>query len=228
MKNSGSPPPGLKFDEDHSYFGILASGATEGEGVGARAIPTRVGKSFDPASLGHRLAGHPHAGGEISFDISSPVIISGPSPRGWGNRWPASSGRSQVRAIPTRVGKSWPAVLPIARRSGHPHAGGEIKSDRSRGRRRRGPSPRGWGNHILAFVAKFPQRAIPTRVGKSTTSRKSSRPAPGHPHAGGEIERLLRWARPVAGPSPRGWGNPLLLALLPRDLRAIPTRVGKS
>ena len=72
----------------------------------SRAIPTRVGKSWDSRKTQALQAGHPHAGGEIFHSGEFLTGIEGPSPRGWGNQ----SRRSQIglrnRAIPTRVGKS--------------------------------------------------------------------------------------------------------------------------
>ena len=91
-----------------------------------------------------------------------------------------------------------------------------------------GPSPRGWGNHLLPQSRRAFSRAIPTRVGKSLLGVTVAVKFAGHPHAGGEIGAQTVALIAADGPSPRGWGN------LPQDVqrdvdgRAIPTRVGKS
>ena len=49
-----------------------------------------------------------------------------------------------------------------------------------------------------------------------------------HPHAGGENDRDARSASTGRGPSPRGWGKPLVGSHVLDLYRAIPTRVGKT
>ncbi len=135
---------------------------------------------------------------------------------------------ADLAGIPTRVGKSpllvrYPSVV-----TGHPHAGGEIQSLCLERTNEYGPSPRGWGNQDSQSSRMINPRAIPTRVGKSRESFCGPLVMAGHPHAGGEIFLRLPFGRFVFGPSPRGWGNPIS-GVFPRFLaRAIPTRVGKS
>ena len=133
-----------------------------------------------------------------------------------------------IRSIPTRVGKSSDEKQPVSHYPVHPHAGGEIDTACDENLLAGGPSPRGWGNHAREDPFNWGQRSIPTRVGKSLEA--ASHPLAGavHPHAGGEI-----WDKPVEeicknGPSPRGWGNQKTEDKIPRLLRSIPTRVGKS
>ena len=194
----------------------------------ARAIPTRVGKSGQHQVGRTAAPGHPHAGGEIPprQPVSTPP--GGPSPRGWGNPPTHRSGRSQRRAIPTRVGKS--AWMPHIRvtSAGHPHAGGEITSNINMKTNIYGPSPRGWGNLCTLKVSRKVNRAIPTRVGKSTTGWSEKEIRAGHPHAGGEILPSVEMTERAIGPSPRGWGNRSSSKASAPAARAIPTRVGKS
>jgi len=172
--------------------------------------------------------GHPHAGGEIWGGGLHYPDFPGPSPRGWGNRQNQLVPTDPPRAIPTRVGKSYLTFAPPNRRTGHPHAGGEIVGVAFARRRVSGPSPRGWGNLGVCCVPAFFARAIPTRVGKSIGGDGDGRNSAGHPHAGGEINNRERADIALHGPSPRGWGNLDPLGESGRDLRAIPTRVGKS
>ena len=176
----------------------------------------------------NHLAGHPHAGGEIHNIGSNWRFANGPSPRGWGNRLACNrSGRGE-RAIPTRVGKSSARRSPARCRPGHPHAGGEIYVGARPPQRFCGPSPRGWGNPGPSGKVMRVNRAIPTRVGKSTVGNDDGGAALGHPHAGGEIDGLAVNVHTAIGPSPRGWGNRCTFAIAGPDMRAIPTRVGKS
>jgi hypothetical protein len=198
-------------------------------GVGrSRAIPTRVGTSISASEYSARMAGHPHAGGDIQNKHSSCSQKHGPSPRGWGHlgiRWRA---RLSARAIPTRVGTSSPLGPTSPASPGHPHAGGDICSCGCELLDHCGPSPRGWGH--LARVPRIgvAVRAIPTRVGTSKASPSPSTPQPGHPHAGGDIVGLELAGDDKLGPSPRGWGHPHVSNSNSSPVRAIPTRVGTS
>ncbi len=136
-----------------------------------RAIPTRVGKSTEPSAASTKWAGHPHAGGEILAVADEAESVAGPSPRGWGNLKHVIIIRWHRRAIPTRVGKSGRFVRMRPWPPGHPHAGGEIKTDVHGVASHPGPSPRGWGNHASCGVGMIDGRAIPTRVGKSGRRR---------------------------------------------------------
>ena len=152
-----------------------------------RAIPTRVGKSVHMVTICRRLPGHPHAGGEIGAPRQSQVGKCGPSPRGWGNLEVHFLLRAHQRAIPTRVGKSLTNGRGRGPGTGHPHAGGEIAPGSEDALLHRGPSPRGWGNLHTASLRNMWSRAIPTRVGKSSTCGTTTTSPAGHPHAGGEI-----------------------------------------
>ena len=162
------------------------------------------------------------------MELSRGQRKDGPSPRGWGNLHKMEFQRNQIRAIPTRVGKSGIKYKSGAKPSGHPHAGGEIIGIINESGLYAGPSPRGWGNRGAYGGGGRIGRAIPTRVGKSSPPDPGGGSGTGHPHAGGEI--LVRNPQPdkPIGPSPRGWGNPFAQSLLASPIRAIPTRVGKS
>ena len=49
-----------------------------------------------------------------------------------------------------------------------------------------------------------------------------------HPHAGGENGADGRAIRLLNGPSPRGWGKHMSSTYAERNIRTIPTRVGKT
>ena len=193
-----------------------------------RAIPTRVGKSACHAIATGGHPGHPHAGGEISGDDARIQQGNGPSPRGWGNPSITKVCAARIRAIPTRVGKSSSTSAQHTSNPGHPHAGGEIDAGLVSSLAGSGPSPRGWGNLPVPGTGQPGSRAIPTRVGKSPLHGHKLCMVPGHPHAGGEICLSSARSSRRAGPSPRGWGNPIVEDPVCCERRAIPTRVGKS
>ncbi len=56
--------------------------------------------------LGRAMAIHPHAGGGDTIATVLSMLYEGPSPRGWGRRRPADTGRGQRGSIPTRVGET--------------------------------------------------------------------------------------------------------------------------
>ena len=91
-----------------------------------RTIPTRVGNSIESGEALPLAAVHPHAGGELSDKIASPVMIPGPSPRGWGTQLACCADVMVIRSIPTRVGNSRAYLSPHPDFPVHPHAGGEL------------------------------------------------------------------------------------------------------
>ena len=175
-----------------------------------------------------RRPGHPHAGGDISRPLHCSSCGFGPSPRGWGHRSVYPPARCSCRAIPTRVGTSVAVMVAVNSPAGHPHAGGDICPKISRSATLPGPSPRGWGHPPEAQRVAWGERAIPTRVGTSTTHNTGNSLVAGHPHAGGDIFKANGLQLRDAGPSPRGWGHPDKALDPSAVLRAIPTRVGTS
>ncbi len=194
----------------------------------ARAIPTRVGKTRATSGFTQAKPGHPHAGGENRNAEWPPFSVYGPSPRGWGKRDCYPRYPRYLRAIPTRVGKTFIGWGRWGGGAGHPHAGGENASRVPSWSALRGPSPRGWGKRLTAQTYPPVARAIPTRVGKTQRDRRQRPIDPGHPHAGGENRSNRGIAIRPAGPSPRGWGKPHRGPWHICASRAIPTRVGKT
>ena len=91
-----------------------------------------------------------------------------------------------------------------------------------------GPSPRGWGELRNRMRVNGCGRTIPTRVGRTLEIQRCRRPAPDHPHAGGENADLGKRHVPDFGPSPRGWGELGMRRRRERSWRTIPTRVGRT
>ncbi len=110
-----------------------------------RTIPTRVGRTAAGTGGIKLTADHPHAGGENMPSLIAEGVRYGPSPRGWGEHVRHRSRGSSERTIPTRVGRTRYATKRKARRTDHPHAGGENRCPFRSTLRLSGPSPRGWG-----------------------------------------------------------------------------------
>ncbi len=111
----------------------------------ARTIPTRVGRTPRREPARCMVPDHPHAGGENAETQCGPVVVVGPSPRGWGELPFPSLPLKRLRTIPTRVGRTSALQLVMVRRSDHPHAGGENFMAIAKIATAAGPSPRGWG-----------------------------------------------------------------------------------
>jgi hypothetical protein len=90
-----------------------------------------------------------------------------------------------------------------------------------------GPSPHTWGECEVGIDGMHHVRAIPTLVGKTFRSWRTSPRPTGHPHAGGENQKYRRSIKVDDGPSPRGWGKRNGKGRCDPLRRAIPTRVGK-
>ena len=152
-------------------------------------------------------ADHPHAGGENLRPLTE---------------------RRGVSDHPHAGGENGAHAEEDVRDPDHPHAGGENHRTGHHTRGQPGPSPRGWGKLTVRSFSHAGARTIPTRVGKTSSTRRSWELTADHPHAGGEN----RWrdARDEIefGPSPRGWGKPYPARQAGLASRTIPTRVGRT
>ena len=207
-----------------------------------------MGKAVPPRSSHSRAAVHPHAGGESIVEVEDGTAYDGSSPRGWGKPPFSPSLHSGTRFIPTRVGKASRIVLPhmvptvhphaggeslflfgAAKHSGvHPHAGGESSHKVDFYLLISGSSPRGWGKQRRVYFFLSLGRFIPTRVGKAHRVKIKHVTTTVHPHAGGESRAIYPATNRPRGSSPRGWGKQFNYRTLYRDVRFIPTRVGKA
>ena len=170
-------------------WGELGDG---GRGAGSRrTIPTRVGRTPDGGGRRCQFADHPHAGGENSAMRESRDLSRGPSPRGWGEPVQRAEPVAHMRTIPTRVGRTAWSVPIHARKTDHPHAGGENRSGGCPGYRAGGPSPRGWGERVQMLGLVTSHRTIPTRVGRTAADDRREHRQLDHPHAGGENDSMV-------------------------------------
>ena len=156
------------------------------------------------------------------------AIVTGPSPRVWGELSGVAAIIDVERTIPTRVGRTRLRSLGSSRWSDHPHACGENGLPETMILMWYGPSPRVWGELRMQKSTLDAVRTIPTRVGRTPCSGKLSAVSADHPHACGENSRCTASRNACNGPSPRVWGELVELVLLQPEQRTIPTRVGRT
>ena len=191
-------------------------------------IPTRVGTSAIAPDLLLTCKDHPHACGDKQMPFPMLVRRSGSSPRVWGQDRKHHLHPSNRRIIPTRVGTSHhdrPALFPPR---DHPHACGDKTLKQTLRLSATGSSPRVWGQvqNILQTLSLL--WIIPTRVGTSILSDKSTVYPQDHPHACGDKHQAPLPPNAPSGSSPRVWGQELVFTSTAKATRIIPTRVGTS
>ncbi len=139
-----------------------------------RTIPTRVGRTARKQSVRRLRTDHPHACGENGWDVDGDYTLDGPSPRVWGERFDCRRRHELHRTIPTRVGRTSPAVDGDRVRTDHPHACGENGASTHGPGDEPGPSPRVWGEQLLVNARRVRVRTIPTRVGRTSIGQRAS------------------------------------------------------
>ena len=167
-------------------------------------------------------------GGENLSSRATWSANAGPSPRGWGERAKQQTLVASRRTIPTWVGRTQHSLNRVRPNADHPHVGGENGAALMPWTLIRGPSPRGWGELHSFNCEGSLWRTIPTWVGRTDGAGAGGVRSPDHPHVGGENDFAPEVVAPLLGPSPRGWGEPRLLATEGGILRTIPTWVGRT
>src|SRR5665811_2041446 len=154
--------------------------------------------------------------------------MSGSSPRVWGPRPHLTEQPSHCRFIPTRVGTTGMSIKWASSPAVHPHACGDHVVTHGDRLPYRGSSPRVWGPQVTWAKEHRTVRFIPTRVGTTTSDKRSATAMSVHPHACGDhsIARTIEVADP--GSSPRVWGPRQTRWKPSRNRRFIPTRVGTT
>ena len=132
-------------------------------------IPTRMGTRGLCARLAKQSEDHPHAYGDKFIIIKSMFIISGSSPRVWGQDFFDINILPSYRIIPTRMGTSVKHTFIVQRIEDHPHAYGDKNSCRRYPCGRAGSSPRVWGQDGSSVFCQNITGIIPTRMGTSYT-----------------------------------------------------------
>ena len=126
----------------------------------------------------------------------------------WGQVEYERTYQNPMRIIPTRVGTSIHQCLILLFKMDHPHACGDKLSAIGIRFRRRGSSPRVWGQDYANFCVAAKQGD--------------------HPHACGDKIIVFGGYACFVGSSPRVWGQGAIAKYTIIQLRIIPTRVGTS
>ena len=212
-----------------------------------RSIPAWAGKPRASDRRTACVAVHPRVGGETRFGGQCPKCMTGPSPRGRGNRQPHIQAHPGGRSIPAWAGKPRAKgkkvdAVPVHPRVGgetryevddktgqgvHPRVGGETALSTVIDSHVEGPSPRGRGNLEVDHELVSLDGSIPAWAGKPHRPRDDQRQRSVHPRVGGETVPTSRRLNPQNGPSPRGRGNPPPPSPPPPDRRSIPAWAGK-
>ena len=133
-----------------------------------------------------RKKNHPHACGDKWN--TAPLVrgFLGSSPRVWGQAAQTGDKGPHYRIIPTRVGTSYDFLNLRGYKRDHPHACGDKKIVKSTLSKRKGSSPRVWGQAHRAVFVIFLLGIIPTRVGTSPQGSLCDFLTWDHPHACGD------------------------------------------
>ena len=141
-----------------------------------RIIPTRVGTRKTTHTDTRTDEDHPHACGDKYIKISIDFLLSGSSPRVWGQDT-AKWHKAPIQGIiPTRVGTRPCAEAGASEHRDHPHACGDKRDRRYDGTAEVGSSPRVWGQGGKQHGNKAAGGIIPTRVGTRKVYRKKGAP----------------------------------------------------
>jgi len=195
---------------------------------GMRTIPTHVGRTYRGSGIARGQADHPHACGENRYKVTRGKRSIGPSPRMWGEPCLRRWATSDVRTIPTHVGRTECFSFYLYKLTDHPHACGENASESFFRSNSSGPSPRMWGELSGPAGARESVRTIPTHVGRTNNRLSRQRTTADHPHACGENHVPTAPQQDQGGPSPRMWGELGDRPVDAHELRTIPTHVGRT
>ena len=144
----------------------------------------------------------------------------------WGQGITRKAVTTTVRIIPTRVGTRYLLNAHHNYNQDHPHACGDKTFWGMSSERRRGSSPRVWGQAKKVYPKEGELRIIPTRVGTSNKLSNYIWSGEDHPHACGDKWNVNPIRHLTLGSSPRVWGQDTVFATRVIFQRIIPTRVG--
>ena len=218
--------------QKHLWYGP----SPRGRGNRGRVLPGTWQRGSIPAWAGKPQRGrrpaaspavHPRVGGETILIIYGTEFSTGPSPRGRGNPMPDVQASLYQRSIPAWAGKPRRNRPARDAKKVHPRVGGETLHPYCFHHFGGGPSPRGRGNHDQVILPAAKTGSIPAWAGKPSPRPWRRRSRTVHPRVGGETLAWVCSVASVAGPSPRGRGNPKRPALDGALSRSIPAWAGK-
>ena len=193
-----------------------------------RLIPAWAGKTTRTKRRARPRRAHPRVGGENSVWKMAATALTGSSPRGRGKRGGDGGECRDSRLIPAWAGKTVASSVVTICAAAHPRVGGENCPRTSRGRTRRGSSPRGRGKRLLGLPPPGLGGLIPAWAGKTSGRDVTSGHGAAHPRVGGENIRGPHPVQALRGSSPRGRGKPRADSHHLENDRLIPAWAGKT
>ena len=192
-----------------------------------RSIPTCVGEplAHSPSILMARV--YPHVCGGTLCDTWINSLVSGLSPRVWGNHNRKFLPFEHCGSIPTCVGEPCPRWRGLPRPWVYPHVCGGTKGWRPQHELILGLSPRVWGNPSVKPYRSINDGSIPTCVGEPRKPVQQCQTKRVYPHVCGGTSLRIKLPSIQAGLSPRVWGNLESNRIAQSPLRSIPTCVGE-
>ncbi len=151
---------------------------------------------------------HPRVGGGTQLKDEQVIGDRGPSPRGRGNPNRRLADGNRHGTIPAWAGEPFRYPASEGTTRDHPRVGGGTTAIRGRGAFVWGPSPRGRGNRNDNRHQNLAQGTIPAWAGEPFDVLHRQPRQWDHPRVGGGTQPDLTAASYMAGPSPRGRGNP--------------------
>ena len=155
------------------------------------------------------------------------VIGKGLSPRGRGNRHSRASPLYLLRSIPAWAGQPTSSYYALRQKTVYPRVGGATMGGRVLPVCQMGLSPRGRGNPYAPTANRYPNRSIPAWAGQPPNTLNRYRIAPVYPRVGGATYYSTHPVPESAGLSPRGRGNPEVIAATNDYLWSIPAWAGQ-
>ena len=191
------------------------------------SIPAWAGKPRSALCRSCRPPVYPRVGGETWAPSSIHRRCRGLSPRGRGNQRQPDGTYKRLRSIPAWAGKPVSTRWTCRVFEVYPRVGGETSGTTAPTSRPMGLSPRGRGNHHLEIRVMASFGSIPAWAGKPPRRSPAWPRSRVYPRVGGETQRRLPPLPDRRGLSPRGRGNPALLARQPPGVGSIPAWAGK-
>ncbi len=199
-----------------------SAGATD-----LRSIPAWAGEPFRPPCLMTATGVYPRVGGGTCECRRAAIGQRGLSPRGRGNRPPATRSNTGSRSIPAWAGE--PVLCVAFCRVGqvYPRVGGGTRWNIRIKKNPTGLSPRGRGNPPAPSVSIAGGGSIPAWAGEPQRPGKTVQPPGVYPRVGGGTRYHNRQPVHRGGLSPRGRGNHRGQLGGPSGSRSIPAWAGE-
>ena len=217
-------------------FGSDAGPSPRGRGSPTGARSDAGALRSIPAWAGEPRAGpryrdgrkvHPRVGGGAGAWHRDTESASGPSPRGRGSPDVLHHVAGAQGSIPAWAGEPETIRHRLAGRTVHPRVGGGADDAYRLALLGQGPSPRGRGSRRRVLGRRLRERSIPAWAGEPRKILGVDVRVAVHPRVGGGAALRPNRRQQAQGPSPRGRGSRLAVALVASVAGSIPAWAGE-